>query len=92
MNIKNNYNHLYNFIASWFPDADFDDLSDRDIVISFRKVSSIDTVNSIINEISSLIIDSESSIKEISQCANIHFNDEMELITWLSQIKTYLKE
>lgn len=92
MNIKNDYTHLYDFIASWFPDADFDDLSDRDIVISFRKVSSIDTINIIINEISLLMIDAEASIKKISHCANIDFDGEMELLNWLTLIKTYLQE
>ena len=92
MNITDSYPNLYNFLASWFPDADFDELSDRDIVISFKNVSSIDKVNMIIEELSLVISDGELSIEDVSQCTNIHSNDKLELINWLTEIKEYLKE
>lgn len=90
MKIKDNYSGLYNFLASWFPDADFEGLSDKDIVISFRKVSDVDKINNVINEISLLIRDDELSIEDIIQCTNIYFNDKEELINWLIEIKEYL--
>ncbi|BET97920.1 contact-dependent growth inhibition system immunity protein [Xenorhabdus taiwanensis] len=91
MSFREKYKNLYNFFGAWFPDADFEDLTDEEIVISFKKVTSNEVINAALDEISSLLVEDASfPLDEIIDSTNIHFEDKADCINWLINIQSYL--
>ncbi|MDC9615452.1 hypothetical protein ABLB69_11055 [Xenorhabdus khoisanae] len=91
MIFREKYKNLYNFIGSWFPDADFEDLTDKEIVLSFKGVSSKQTIEDCLNEIFLLIKEENFPLDEIRKSTNIYFEDKNDCITWLMEIKNNLE-
>ncbi|MBC8953553.1 hypothetical protein [Xenorhabdus sp. PB62.4] len=91
MIFREKYKNLYNFIGAWFPDADFEDLTDKEIVLSYKGVSSKETIEGCLNDISFLIKGSNFPLDEIREITNIYFEDKNDCITWLIGIKNNLE-
>ncbi|MEQ1965342.1 contact-dependent growth inhibition system immunity protein [Xenorhabdus khoisanae] len=91
MSFQEKYKNLYNFFGAWFPDADFEDLTDEEIVDSFKKVTSNEVIKEALGEISLLVKDESFPLEEITDSTNIHFEDKTDCINWLVNIQTYLK-
>ncbi|CDG19387.1 hypothetical protein [Xenorhabdus doucetiae] len=91
MIFREKYNNLYNFFGAWFPDADFEELTDEEIVISFKKVTSNAVINETLDEISLLVKDGSFPLDEIIDSTNIYFEDKADCINWLVDIQNYLR-
>jgi hypothetical protein len=82
----NNYDHLFNFLGSCFPDMDFEGLTDADVVKEYKKTVSQAELYSVITEAKEVSKKIENYWKIISKEANLYFKDQQEALAWLNSI------
>ena len=92
MSLEKTYPKLYHFIGGWFPDADFDELSDKDIVNQFCSAQNPEDTAEVIGEAEHLLIHGGKFLGELEELANIFFEDIGEAENWLVKIIGYLKQ
>lgn len=83
---------LSNFIGSWFPDSDFEDVSDFDLVRAAVSRTSVEALESVKQELRLVLVLQPIPYDEIGQEANLHFNSEKECAEWLTQLQKWLDQ
>lgn len=90
MKFRDKYPKLANFLGAWFPDADLENLEDREVIAHFLQTPNKDEHNAVRGELEKLLNDSEPlSCDDVGQEAN-HFENEKECRLWLSMVKDEL--
>ena len=92
MSFKNRYEETFNFLGSWFPDMDYDDLTEERVVSNFKKTIDKDHLNKVILEIKEIQDDINDYWEKIVQETNLYFEDANQVKQWLDLIISYLKE
>ena len=90
--MDNSYEKLFNFLGSWFPDMDFEGLTDEDVVKEYKKTVSQAELDSVITEAKEVSKKIEKYWKTISKETNLYFNDQGEALVWLNSIIKLLEE
>ena len=86
------YPKLSNFIGSWFPDYDVDDLSDEEVVTKFVEQSAETNVKQILNELEVLLQQTDIPYDEVGKEANLYFSASEDCSYWLRGIQPMIKE
>ena len=92
MNLQNDYPEVWNFLSGYFPDSDFDILSDEEIVMQYRSDVIPNELEQSKKEISNLILNISLYWKEVSISANRYFNNSNECRSWLEEMKSILEK
>jgi hypothetical protein len=84
---------FYNFIGSWFPDADFEGMSDEEETLQFKKVSSPKEIKAVVSYIDKILKSNAVPLEKIEHWANRHFEGSSENCkAWLRGIANLLNE
>jgi len=86
------YSQFEQMLSGWFPDADFEELSDQEIVGEYVRTVGRDEARTVINQAENLLDADPFPVEEIMDAANLHLGDEDAVREWLEQIIIYLKE
>ncbi len=91
MSFKSKFPELFQFFSGYFPDADFDNIEDEEIVakyiISSKKTEKAkEDLERIKIELIILIGEVELYWRDISEDANRYFKDSSEALKWLLMI------
>ncbi|GBC61196.1 hypothetical protein DENIS_2156 [Desulfonema ishimotonii] len=92
MSFEKKYPNLCQFIGAWFPDADFEDLSDGQIVSRFCKAAGPEKVAEVIREGRRLLKQDRHFLNELGDLANIWMEDDAEAEAWLMDILHHLQD
>ena len=87
-----NYEKLFNFLGSWFPDMDFEGLTDEEVVKEYKKTIGSIELNDVITEGQDVGKKIDDYWKIISKETNLYFNDPNEALLWLKSIIKLLKK
>lgn len=96
MNFKDRFPHLVQFFGGYFPDADLDDLTDKEVVLGYIKDSnksefSKKSLEKAKQELSILIYEIDSYWQDVEDEANRYFEDSQGALKWLNMIKLELE-
>lgn len=80
--LHDNYRYLYQFFTGYFPEADLDGLTDKQVVQLFIKENEETIIASTYKELKQVIND-KAVWSEIAEAANRYFESESALHTWL---------
>jgi len=83
MNFMDHYPRLFQFLAGYFPDSDFDNLSDEEIIKEYLSICDSDRLSQILIELDDLITKVNTFWKEVSYITNIYFETEEATLEWL---------
>lgn len=83
MSLRNDCPALANFLGSWFPDADLDEMDDLDVVARFRSVSSDSQIQAIRAELAVALGDVNRYWIDVGREANRYFENPLEAEEWL---------
>ncbi len=95
--IKKDFPELYQFFGGYFPPADFEDISDEEVVIKYKN----DCLKSTIgkknleeakNELQKLFFHVDSYWEDIIETSNRHFDTVKDTSNWLEMIMKKLQE
>jgi hypothetical protein len=91
-----NFPELYQFFAGYFPDADFDKLSDEEVVHQYKADClksdvGMFQIESALKELEQLIVQSGIYWKDVQSEANRHFDTAEDALIWLNQVKRNLE-
>jgi hypothetical protein len=86
------YEILFNFLGGWFPDMDFDNLTEEDIVKEYKSVVDEKRVKALIQEAEEVKTRITDYWKKISIDTNIYLENEREALKWLDNIVKLLKK
>lgn len=95
VNFKKDYPELFQFFAGYFPDADFDGITDEDVVAIYV-ADCIKSENSKIElektkkELINLIDNIEKYWQEVGKEANRYFHSSIDALQWLNMINQRL--
>jgi len=89
MSFKNEFPELFQFFGDYFPDADFEDLTDEEIVSDY--LSKHEQRNNY-QKIIELIKDIDNYWEEVGDEANRYFENPQDALTWLNRIKAELNK
>ncbi|WP_315814166.1 hypothetical protein [Paraflavitalea speifideaquila] len=92
MSLKNDYPRLFQFFGGYFPDADFDGITDQEVVnnyiIEFSKSEKFKLeLEQLKKELITLMSNIEPYWQEVSQDANRYFRSPADTLEWLDMIK-----
>lgn len=92
MTLKNDFPELYHFFVGYFPDADFDGLTDEEVVNNFiedhqDRKKALEKVKS---DIVTLIEKLEDYWEDVGAESNRYFETKFEALEWLIMIKKKL--
>lgn len=94
MNFTKDYPNLFQFFGGYFPDADFENLSDNEIVSQYvcehKKQNNYHKITKLIDDIDRLINNIDIYWEEVGEEANRYFEDSKDAVKWLNMIKTKL--
>lgn len=95
MDFKKKIPNLYQFFGAYFPDADFDDLTDEEVVENYitdcnKSEVSIKTLGKVKEELLILIENIDSYWQEVGDEANRYFENSNDALEWLMMIKKEL--
>ncbi|AXT51322.1 hypothetical protein D1818_10945 [Aquimarina sp. BL5] len=97
MILKKEYPELFQFFVGYFPDADFEGLSDEEIVLNYisdcnKSEKSMRELEQAKKELNTLIPNVHKHWKEISLESNIYFENIEATEEWLNKIKLELEK
>ncbi|UZT98209.1 hypothetical protein ODZ84_01150 [Chryseobacterium fluminis] len=98
MNFENEFPQLTQFFGAYFPDADFENLTDEEVVSNYiadcNKSEASERVLRIVKEkeLPALINSIEAYWEYIRDEANIYFENSQEAFKWLNMIKRELEK
>ncbi|WP_418124359.1 hypothetical protein ACNFU2_06875 [Chryseobacterium sp. PTM-20240506] len=97
MDFKKKIPNLYQFFGAYFPDADFDDLTDEEVVENYitdcnKSEVSIKTLGKVKEELLILIENIDSYWQEVGDEANRYFENSNDALEWLMMIKKELND
>ncbi|MBT2620283.1 hypothetical protein [Chryseobacterium sp. ISL-6] len=95
MNFKKEFPNLDQFFAGYFPDADFDNLTDEEVVENYiadcnSSEVSKKTLDKVREELPLLIDNIESYWQIVGDEANRYFENSHDALEWLMMIKKEL--
>ncbi|MDQ1804132.1 hypothetical protein RAH57_09040 [Chryseobacterium sp. CKR4-1] len=94
MDFKKKFPNLYQFFGAYFPDADFEDLTDEQIVSNYvlkhKELNNHQKIDSLKIDIDGLIGDILSYWQEVGDEANRYFENSNDALEWLMMIKKEL--
>jgi len=91
MNFREKYPKLANFLGAWFPDADLEDMEDREVVTKFLRTPNREEHNAVRSELEKLLNESEPlPCDDVGQEANRYFESENDCRSWLSMVREEL--
>lgn len=83
---------LWNFLGSWFPDADYEGFdTDEEVVQSFLQTGNVEWINTVREQCERVLALDKLPVEKVSNEANRHFEDEQECRSWLVEISKALK-
>src|SRR5439155_527950 len=80
------YPNLFNFLGGWFPDADFDGLTDAEVARNFASRDALRTVQAVGDEARRLLGDIPFPREILGECANRYFTSPEEARRWLEEL------
>ena len=86
MNFQAKYPILWNFFAAHFPDADFENLTDEQVVAGYKSIVNKEALNKVIEELDRLITDT-SCWEQAADDANRYFANQAENLDWLNMVR-----
>lgn len=89
---KEKYGLLFNFLGSWFPDMDFENLTEEDVVKEYKTVVDEKRVNVLISEAEEVKKQISDYWRKISIDTNIYLENEQEALKWLNKLIELLKK
>ncbi len=91
MSYSKTYPALFQFLGSWFPDSDFEGLSDSQVAEAFLDTPNDQEHVMVRCEINALISSDETlPWQDIAKEANRYFHNEEECYAWLVMIRDKL--
>jgi hypothetical protein len=88
-----NQQEFWNFVGSWFPDADLEGvLDDRQVVRNFINTKNTPKVEAVLQGIQEVLVMEPFPVQRVSQEVNRHFESEHDCRTWLQAVLTALEE
>lgn len=95
--IKEDFPELYQFFGGYFPPADFEDITDEDVVHQYKNDCLKSTIgraslNEAKNELQKLLLQLDYYWKDIINTSNRHFDNVEEVSHWLKMIIKKLQE
>ncbi|AYZ37023.1 hypothetical protein EGY07_16395 [Chryseobacterium indologenes] len=97
MDFKNQFPNLYQFLGGYFPDADFDNLTDEDVVKNYvddckKSKSSIKSLEETKEELLLLINKIDIYLQDVENESNRYFENSQDALVWLNMIKRELEK
>ncbi len=87
------YEEFWNFLGSWFPDADIEGVpSDEQVVRNFLATGNSERINTVRTQCKQVIAMDVLPIEKIMAEANRYFEGERECRAWLKAIAATLNE
>lgn len=87
-----NYKELFNFLGAWFPDMDFEDLTEKDIVKEYKRTVSQEELNTVVSQAEEVRDKIGDDWKFLSEYTNVYFEDSRAAISWINLIISLLKK
>ena len=87
---RKNFPQFSNFIGAWFPDADFEKLSDEEVVRKFLE-DNCKNQKEVLLEGNRLLNVISEYWQELGYDANRHFNNSEQARKWLNEVLNGLK-
>lgn len=92
MSFREDFPALSNFLGSWFPDADFGDCDDLEVVSHFVQRSLRNEVQSCLDEGERLLSQTTFPHSDVGMEANRYFDHETAGREWLAIIMLRIRE
>ncbi|WP_027386474.1 hypothetical protein [Chryseobacterium gregarium] len=97
MIFTNDYPNLFHFFAGYFPDADFNNLTDEEVVANYiddcnRSEFSKKELQHTKEELDILINNIDNYWLQVGDEANRYFENQQETLIWLTMIKRELNK
>ncbi len=89
MKFVDKYPDLFNFFAGYFPDADFDKLTDEEVVAGYRTDCSNADIEQTVKELNLLLTDPEYWHYAAAE-ANRYLPTSQDVINWLTMVRKEL--
>ncbi len=89
--IETDYERLFNFLGSWFPDMDLEGVTEEDIVMEYKKTVPSSEIQKMIVEAEEVLDEIEDYWKKIEYETNLYFETPEQAATWLKKIIDLLK-
>ena len=91
MNFKNEFPELFQFFGGYFPDADFDNLTDENVVRNYvidcnKSEVSKKTLEKAKEELSILIVKIDSYWEDVESETNRYFEGPQDALDWLNMV------
>lgn len=86
MPFREDYPKLSNFLGSWFPDADLEEMSDEEVARKFKSISNAVERDAVLEEGERLLRQTALPLEEVEDEANRSFEDEDDARRWLSSV------
>lgn len=91
-NFESNFPLMYQFLGAWFSDLGYEDITYQEVVKNYKKVAKSKKIDSLKLEFKEILIKKIIDYKYISQLSNIYFENDEDVLKWLSEIYNYLIE
>ncbi len=85
MKLDENYPTIAQFLAAWFPDCDFENLTDQEIIADYRVVAFKADVHNLRRELEKML-QNEVDHLQIENLTNRQFSSEEECRSWLQSL------
>jgi hypothetical protein len=96
MSFEKDFPQLVQFFGGYFPDADFEDLTDEEIVSDYlskhKQHNNYQKIIELIKDIDNLINNIDNYWEEVGDEANRYFENSQDSLKWLNMIKTELSK
>ncbi|AKK73614.1 hypothetical protein OK18_14300 [Chryseobacterium gallinarum] len=96
MSFEKDFPRLVQFFGAYFPDADFEDLTDEEIVSEYvskhKKYDNYQKIIQLIKDIEKLINNIDYYWEEVGDEANRYFENSQDALKWLNMIKKELEK
>jgi hypothetical protein len=86
-----NYERLFNFLGSWFPDMELEGETEESITREYKESVSSEEVQAMIFEAEAVLNEIEKHWKRIEHETNLYFEGSRQAYIWLKRIVEYLK-
>jgi hypothetical protein len=91
--MSNNADEFWNFLGSWFPDADLEGTSDdQQVVRNFLDTKNARKIEQVCCGCDEILAMSKLPMDRIMNEANRHFDTEEECLQWLLMCRSILSE
>lgn len=84
--MRKNYEELFNFLGAWFPDIDFEGLTEKDVVAEYRKTITKRELQTVISQAKEVRNRIENYWRFLSQYTNVYFKNSEAALNWLNSI------